>query len=708
MDFLTTGIRTRSADPQPVLTLSAAKGKYRQVDRQGGRVDDQRGSDGFARNADEAVRGIAWRPDAETLRRSVLQRLIDRTGCEDYDGLLARIERDPEWYWSEALDDLGLVWKRQPERLCDLSRGIAWPTWFPAGSFNVADNALDRWVDAGQGDKVAVIAEADGGSVTQWTFRELLDDTNRAAVGLFEMGIKPGDRVGILMPMITETVVAMLACARIGAVTVPLFSGFGEDAIVTRLRDSGATALITVDAFYRRGKRIPLKLTAGNALAELPDIVRCVVVQHSDGMCEMSLGRDVWWRDIVTVETTIPSFSDTAADALAMIMYTSGTTGRPKGACHIQAGFPIKAAHDLAYCFDVQEDDVLFWLTDLGWMMGPWLILGGLLRGATIVLLEGTPDYPGPGRMWEMAERHRITVLGVAPTAIRALIPSGEAPVLATDRSSLRVLGSTGETWNPDPWWWLFNVVGERRCPIINYSGGTETSGGIISGVPILPQRACAFNGPVPGMVVDIVDEQGRALESGVGELVVKAPWVGMTTGFWNDPERYEATYWERFPGMWVHGDWAEIDADGFWYIRGRSDDTMNIAGKRIGPAEIESAVVAEGSAREAAAIAIPHPVKGSAVAVFAVLRPGVANSEATTAAIRNEVSVRLGKSFRPEIVACVDALPRTRNAKIMRRVIRAAWLGEDAGDVSALENPEAVDAIRSAATLHSGAQELK
>ncbi len=658
----------------------------------------QRGSNGLAQNAVEAVEGVAWRPDARTLRRSRLQQLIERSGCGDLEGLLARTEDDPEWYWSEALDDLGLVWRQPASRIWELPQGPAWPEWFPGASFNLADSALNRWVDSGEGDKVAVIAEADGGAVTQRTYRELLDETERAAAGLAQSGVGPGVRVGILMPMIAETVVAMLACARIGAVTVPLFSGFGWDAIVTRLRDSGATAIITVDAYYRRGKRVPLKLTADEAMVGASEITRCVVVQHTDGLCEMTEDRDVWWHEIVNAEQLAEPFPDTPADTPFMIMYTSGTTGRPKGACHIHAGFPIKAAHDLAYCFDVQEDDVVSWLTDFGWMMGPWLILGGLLRGATIVLLEGTPDYPGPGRMWEMAERHRITVLGVAPTAIRALIPAGEEAVRATDRSSLRVLGSTGETWNPDPWWWFFDVVGERRCPIINYSGGTETSGGIISSVPILPQRACAFNGPIPGMVADIVDEQGQTLGRGVGELVVKAPWVGMTTGFWNDPDRYESTYWERFPGMWVHGDWAEVDADGFWYIRGRSDDTMNIAGKRVGPAEIESAVVAEGSAREAAAIAVPHPVKGSAVAVFAVLRPGIVEREETIVAIRNEVSVRLGKSFRPEVVVCVDALPRTRNAKIMRRMIRSAWLGEDAGDVSALENPEVVDAIRAGA----------
>jgi len=664
-------------------------------------VSDQGRSGGLAQSAAEAVDGVAWRPDTATLQHSVLQRLIDRTGSGDFDGLLARIEADPEWYWSEALDDLGLVWQRRASKVWNLDKGIAWPEWFPGAAFNVVDSALDRWVDAGLGDKIAVIAEADGGAVTTRTYRDLFDETEHIASGMVEIGIRRGDRVGILMPMIAETVVAMLACARLGAITVPLFTGFGADAIATRLRDSGATALVTVDAFYRRGKRIPLKLTADAAVARLPDIARCVVVKHTDGMCEMVDGRDLWWHDVATSGSSGSPWPETPANTPFMIMYTSGTTGRPKGAVHIHAGFPIKAAHDLAYCFDLREDDVLFWLTDLGWMMGPWLILGGLTRGATIVLLEGTPDYPGPGRLWEMVERHRITVLGVAPTAIRALIPAGEEPVRATDRSSLRVLGSTGETWNPDPWWWYFDVVGERRCPIINYSGGTETSGGIVSGVPILPQRACAFNGPVPGMVADVVDGEGHPLETGVGELVVKAPWVGMTQGFWNDNDRYAETYWSRFGAMWVHGDWAEIDSDGYWYIRGRSDDTMNIAGKRIGPSEIESAVVAEGSTLEAAAIAIPHPVKGSAIAVFAVLQPGITDGDDTIELIRNGVAVRLGKAFTPEVVVCVEALPRTRNAKIMRRMIRAAWLGEDPGDASALENPDAVEVVRAAAARH-------
>lgn len=653
----------------------------------------------LAHDASSATTGIAWQPDEPTLARNQLQRLIQQTGMASYEELLDHVADDPEWYWRTALHDLELPWQREPDEIWKLDRGTAWPTWFPGGSFNLVEGAIDRWVKQGDGDRTAVIAETDGGQVQERTYRELYEETIRIAAGLRQAGVQPGDRVGILMPMSPETVVAMLACARIQAITVPLFSGFGEDAIAARLEDSGATALITVDAFYRRGKRVPLKLTADGALAMVSSVTRCVVVKHTDGLCEMAADRDLWWHDMAGAANTDPVIPETPADTPCMILYTSGTTGRPKGARHIHAGFPIKAAHDLAYCFDVQQDDVVFWLTDLGWMMGPWLIFGGLMRGAAIVLLEGTPDYPGPGRLWEMVERHRITTLGVAPTAIRALLPAGREHVEATDRSSLRVLGSTGETWNPDPWWWFFDVVGEGRCPIINYSGGTETSGGIVTGLPILPQRSCAFNGPVPGMVADVVDESGNSLSSGVGELVVRAPWVGMTDGFWHDPERYEQTYWQRFPDTWVHGDWAEIDEDGFWYIRGRSDDTMNIAGKRIGPAEIESAVIAEGSAREVAAIAVPHDVKGSVIAIVAVLRSGAEDTDACRQAMCEAVAERLGKSFRPAHVVCVDSLPKTRNAKIMRRMIRSAWVGDDPGDRSALENPESIEAIRLAAS---------
>jgi len=637
---------------------------------------------------------IAWEPGEQAIERSRLRGLMARMRVPRLPELYPVVAEDPERYWQHVLADLDLEWHRPYERIWDLARGKAWPQWFPGAGFNYVTSALERHARGPARDRIAVIWEGDDESVRRLTFGELESLTNRFANALRSLGVEQGDRVGIFLPMLPETVAATLACGKLGAIYVPLFSGYGEEAIVSRLVDCDATVLITADGFERRGKRVPMKNVADKALSRLPAVAKCLVIRRLDGACDWNPDRDVWWHDVV--EGASPEFDavPTAADDPYMILYTSGTTGRPKGSVHIHAGFPIKAAHDLAYCFDVQADDSLFWQTDLGWMMGPWLIAGGLTLGATIVILEGTPDHPGPDRLWKMVERHQVTTLGLAPTAIRALMPHGEAIVEATDRSSLRALGSTGETWNPDPWWWFFDVVGEGRCPIINYSGGTETSGGIVSGFTIAPMKPCSFSGPIPGMVADVVDEQGEPIRSGVGELVLREPWVGMTNGLWQDPARYEETYWSRFPGTWLHGDYAEIDADGYWYIRGRSDDTLKVAGKRIGPAEVESAAVAHPLVREAAAIGVPHPTKGDAVVVFAIPMPGVAITGTSADEVRRFIGDHLGAALRPAQVVFVSDLPKTRNAKIMRRAIRAAWLGTPPGEMSSLENPAALDEI--------------
>jgi acetyl-CoA synthetase len=380
-----------------------------------------------------------------------------------------------------------------------------------------------------------------------------------------------------------------------------------------------------------------------------------------------------------------------------MIIYTSGTTGRPKGAVHTHCGFPIKAAQDIWHGLDLHPDESLFWVTDMGWMMGPWLVFGTLLLGATMVLFDGAPDYPGPDRLWSLVERHQVTALGLSPTLVRALLKHGDAPARAHDLSSLRKFASTGEPWNPPPWQWLFRVVGGERLPIINYSGGTEISGGILMGNVLTPLKPCAFSGPVPGMAVDVVDGQGQPVRGEVGELVIRQPWIGMTRGFWRDPQRYLETYWSRFPNLWVHGDWAAVDADGLWYILGRSDDTIKVAGKRLGPAEVESILVAHPAVSEAAAVGVPDAVKGEAVVCFCVLRPGHAPDEALRAALAERVATALGKAFAPREVKFVKDLPKTRNAKVMRRVIRAAHLGQELGDVSSLENAAAVEEIRRA-----------
>src|SRR4051812_7016159 len=548
-------------------------------------------------------------------------------------------------------------------------------------------------------DRVAVIAEGEEGTVRRVSYGQLARDVGTFAAGLRAIEVKHGDRVAGFMPMTYECVVAVLAVGALGAIFIPVFSGYAADAIAGRLRDCDASVIITADAFYRRGQVVPMKRTADAAADEAPS-VRLVVVAERVGAGYSHAPRDITWGEVVAKGQRPIAPVDTSAEDPFMVIYTSGTTGKPKGAVHVHGGFPVKAAQDLAHCFDLQDGDVILWSTDIGWMMGPWLIAGGLMLGATIVVYDGTPDFPDASRMWSMVERHKVTHLGISPTAIRGLMRSGEEPVRKHDRSSLFVLGSTGEPWNPDPWWWYFRNVGESRCPIINYSGGTEISGGIVGCTTWTPIEPGSFSGPCPGMDADVVDEHGRSVRGAVGELVLRKPWPGMTRGFWKDgggdDGRYIQTYWSRWPGTWVHGDWARIDADGYWYIEGRSDDTLKVAGKRVGPAEVESAAVAHPAVSEAAAVGVPHEIKGEGIVVFCELRPGQDASDVLAGQIKDKIAELLGKPLRPEAVRFVAQLPKTRNAKILRRVIRGAYLGKtDLGDLSSLENPAAVEDIR-------------
>ncbi|HEX7976038.1 MAG TPA: AMP-binding protein, partial [Anaerolineales bacterium] len=463
------------------------------------------------------------------------------------------------------------------------------------------------------------------------------------------------------------------------------------------LTDANAKALFTSDGVFRRGKPVAMKPIADEAAALAPSLEHMIVLNRANLEVSMDPARDRWWHELVPACSTETSAEITAAEDTLMVIYTSGTTGRPKGAVHTHCGFPVKAAQDRAFGTDIHPGQTIYWMTDMGWMMGPWLAFGALLLGSTFFLYDGAPDYPGPDRLWAMVERHKITALGVSPTLIRALIPHGEAPFQAHDLSSLRLFASTGEPWNPDPWMWLFQAVGKGLLPIINYSGGTEISGGIVMGNPLLPIKPCSFSAPCPGMAADVFDEEGLPVREQVGELVIKGPWIGMTRGFWKDPQRYLDTYWARWPEVWVHGDFAAIDADGMWYILGRSDDTIKVAGKRLGPAEVESVIVSHPSVVEAAAIAVPDPIKGNEVIVFCVLARGCELCEELRQELKEMVVKALGKPLAPREILFVSDLPKTRNAKVMRRMIRAAYLGVDPGDTSSLVNPEAVEEIRQA-----------
>jgi len=635
---------------------------------------------------------VVWRPSQDYLERSRLRRFMEDVGVDSYEALLTWAAEDPARFWDAAVRDLDLEFYRPYTRTLDLSRGLPWARWFEGGLYNYAHDAVDKWADGPRAEATAVVWEGEEGATRALTYTELRDEANRMANALRTQGVAPGDRVAVFLPMIPETVVAMLAIAKLGAVFIPVFSGYGAPAVASRLAAGDATVLITADGFYRRGKAVDMKGVADAAVAAAPTIERVIVVRRTGTDIPWTEGRDLWWHELSASASPAFETRRTEPEDPYMIIYTSGTTGRPKGAVHVHAGFPIKGAQDLAHCFDVQAGDTLFWYTDIGWMMGPWAISGALMLGATLMLFDGTPDYPGPDRLWDLTARHGVTVLGISPTAIRALKAHGDEPAQRHDLSCLRVFGSTGEPWDPEAWRWLFEVVGDRRRPIINYSGGTEISGGIVGCATLTPLKPTCFAGPVPGMNVDVVDDAGRPVRGQVGELVIKGPWPGMTRGFWRDPERYIESYWSRLPDTWVHGDWAEIDADGFWYIRGRSDDTIKVAGKRVGPAEVESAALAHPAVVAAAAVGIPHALKGEAVVVFAVVKGE--ESEALRAEIAASVTRELGKALKPERVAFVSDLPKTRNGKIMRRVIRARYIQAPLGDLTGLEDPAVVEGI--------------
>ena len=542
-----------------------------------------------------------------------------------------------------------------------------------------------------------MIWEGEEGLVRRMTYGELYRQVGQAANALRSLGLGKGDPVGLFMPMVPEIVVALLAVARIGGIILPLFSGYGAGAVQSRLADAGARALFTADGAYRRGKAIPLKPVADEAVSAVSSLEKVIVLNRCNLPVSMTPGRDYWWHELVPQQSPDAVCEPTAAEDPLMIIYTSGTSGRPKGAVHTHCSFPIKAAQDMAFGTDLHPGEVIYWITDMGWMMGPWLVFGSLLLGGTFVIYDGAPDYPEVDRVWDLVERHKITCLGLSPTFVRSIIPAGIEPVKKHDLSSLRLFASTGETWNPDPWMWLFAEVGGRVRPVINYSGGTEISGGILMGNPLLPLKPCSLSAPCPGIAADVYDDSGKPVRSQVGELVITAPWIGMTHGFWKDPQRYLDTYWSRWPGVWVHGDFAAIDGDGLWYILGRSDDTIKVAGKRLGPAEVESVMVSHPAVAEAAAIGVPDEIKGSAVVVFCVLSAGCTECEE----LRDELSAMLisalGKPLAPKEILFVKDLPKTRNAKLMRRIIRAAYLGQDPGDTSSLVNPEAVEEIRRA-----------
>lgn len=631
-----------------------------------------------------------WKPSAEFLEQANLTRLMRRLGASGYHELHRVSVDEPERFWPEVIADLGLEFSRPWDRVVDTSRGIEWATWFVGSRLNIAQSCVHRWAEE-RGDDDAAVWQAEDGQRSSLTWREMSDAVRRLAEGLASLGIGRGDAVGIFLPMSPQVAIASHAIAHLGAVQAPIFSGFAPPAIAARLADAKAKVLITADASFRRGHVVAMKAIADEALELAPTVTHAVVWRRL-GIEDVPVvaGRDRFWDELV--ERTSGDFEPEQVDAEHpyLLAYTSGTTGRPKGALHVHGGFLASIARETAYQSDVHPGDRVHFATDMGWIMGPWTVVGCGAVGATVVYAEGAPDFPGD-RLWKLVESERVTMLGVSPTLVRALVPKGEP---TADLSSLRTMTTTGEPWNRDPYLWLFERVGGGRVPIVNISGGTEVGACFLSTCVTEPVKPVALGFPALGQDMDVVGPDGEPVRGEVGELVCRRPWPGMTRGIWGDDERYLDSYWRRFPGVWTHGDWASVDDDGYWFLHGRSDDTLNIAGKRIGPAELESAAVSHPSVAEAAAIGVPHAVKGEVAWIFVAVKPGVTADDALGREIRDAVSAELGRAFKPDRVFFVSALPRTRSAKIVRRAVRARALGTDPGDLSALENPESLDEI--------------
>jgi acetyl-CoA synthetase len=630
---------------------------------------------------------FSWTPTDAQLTAANAARLARGLGCESYAELHRVSVEEPDRFWHAVVADLAVPLARDWDAVLDDSRGIEWTTWFEGAQLNVADACVHRWARE-LPDAEAVVWTPEEGDRRSLTWAELSHEVRRLAEALLELGVERGDVVGTFLPMAPEAAIASHACAHIGAVQAPIFSGFAGPAVSSRLADGGAKVVLTADASYRRGRLVPMKEVLDEALADAPSVAHVLVWRRAGVDCPMREGRDRWWDEAVAAQPGMLEAQSLASETPYLLAYTSGTTGRPKGAVHVQGGFLLSIVRETAYQADLRPRDRVLFATDMGWIMGPWTVVGAGALGATVVFMEGAPDWPAD-RLWQLVERERITMLGVSPTLVRALIPHGEP---TADLSSLRTVVTTGEPWNRGPYDWLDeHVCGRGSIPIVNCSGGTEVGACFLSVTMLEPTKPVSVGFPALAEDVDVFDDNGRPVRGEVGELVCKRPWPGMTRGIWGDPERYLDTYWRRFPGVWTHGDWASVDEDGYWFLHGRSDDTLNIAGKRIGPAELESAAVAHPAVAEAAAIGVPHDVKGEVAWLYCVLVPGEAASEDEVA---DAVAHELGKAFAPDRVVFVSGLPKTRSAKIVRRAVRARALGLDPGDLSTLENPESLEEI--------------
>ncbi|HXF95960.1 MAG TPA: acetate--CoA ligase [Gemmatimonadales bacterium] len=604
-----------------------------------------------------------------------------------------KARRDREGYWAE--------WARQLEWFRPWDRVLEWrpphAKWFVGGKLNASVNCLDRHVRAGRGDRVALIWEGEPGEVRRLTYGELLEQVGRCANALKALGVGRGDRVAIYLPMVPEVVVAMLACARIGAPHTVVFGGFSAESLRDRINDAGAKVLITADGGWRRGAKVPLKQNADDALAQAPTVRRVAVLRRTGDPVPMRAGRDAWWHDLLAAAAPVCEPEPMDAEDPLFILYTSGTTGKPKGILHTTGGYLTQVYATTKWVFDLQDDDVFWCTADVGWVTGhSYIVYGPLANGATEVMYEGAPDYPDRDRFWAICERHGVTVFYTAPTAIRAFMKWGPEHPAKHDLSRLRLLGTVGEPINPEAWIWYHTHIGGQRCPIVDTWWQTETGGIMITPLPgVTATKPGSGTVPFPGIEADLLDGDGKSVPVGGGYLAITSPWPGMLRTIWGDDERYRQTYWSKWPDTYFPGDGAKRDEDGYFWILGRVDDVLNVAGHRIGTMEVESALVDHPAVAEAAVVGRAHELKGQALAAFVTLKEGKTAGDGLREELKAHVVKKIGAIARPDDILFTADLPKTRSGKIMRRLLKDIAEGRALGDTTTLADPAVVARLK-------------
>ena len=630
-------------------------------------------------------------PTEQQIKESNIHKFMKQHGISSLEELSEKSKNDLEWYWESVSKDVGIVWESPYSKVLDSSKGIMWSKWFVDGKTNIYSSSVEKFVKEAP-NKTAYHFVSESNSVKSLTYFQLDRQVSKLANGLKSLGVKRGDVIAIYLPMIEEAIVAILASSKIGAVQTVIFSGYGTESLHVRLKDCNAKVLFVSDGFYRKGKSVSQKYTISKALEDT-SVKKTILVNYRGVDSYEKSDNLILYSDLVSSQPeSCPTEIMCSEDPL-FILYTSGTTGKPKGVVHTHGGFSVFVGHQAAYLIDLRSDDVLFWPADIGWITGlVWNVYGLLIVGASSVIYDGAVDHPNTDRIWKMLSDFQATIFGVSPTATRLFKKNNEEPLEKYSLNKIRNIPTTGEPLDEDSWRWLFEKIGNKKIPIINLSGGTEIGGAMLSVFPGMKLKPSTVGIPVPGMDLDAVDDQQRSVRNQNGYLVIKSPWPGMTRGLLNDNERFIETYWSRFQNIWFHGDCVYVDEDNLWYMRGRTDDVINVSGHRLSTAEIEHTVISHPKVSDAASIAIPDEITGESIVIFFV--PSEKAAADLTDGISNIISKKIGKLARPKHIYQVSDLPKTRTGKILRRLLKSKLLGKELGDLSSLENPQILDEI--------------